>query len=101
MTNDVDYSRQLKHFDNNDRVVDIPTPSNTIITWCPFHRGASSKPDTVLFFDGSVRRLEVTQNASCLANHNAPLTGWRRVAQCSTDAPGNAPENEGARLAQP
>lgn len=104
--NDPDYSRQLKHLATNGtitKVVDIPTPSNTIITWCPFHRGTSSKPDTVLFFDGSVRRLEVTQEGSCLPSpaRNGVLTGWRRVAQCSTDTTGQKPENEGARLAQP
>lgn len=105
-TGDPDYSRQLRHLATNGTIttiVDIPTPSSTIITWCPFHRGASSKPDTVLFFDGSVRRLEVTQNGSCspAPGRSGSLAGWRRVAQCSTDVTGTAPDNEGARLAQP
>lgn len=103
--NDVDFVRQLRRFTvvNNVPVqANVPVPSNTIITWCPFHRGASKKPDTVLFLDGSVKRMEVTQPAGCLPNRPA-ASGWRRLSECSTAVSPNGPPsapNEGAALAQ-
>jgi len=96
-----DFARQLKHIsiDQNgiESNVNIPTPSSTVVAWCPFHRGLSGKPDTVLFFDGSVRRMEVTQPAGCLPGR-PDASGWLRLSECSTNPAAN---NEGASLAQP
>ncbi|RYX80423.1 prepilin-type N-terminal cleavage/methylation domain-containing protein [bacterium] len=93
-TQDPDFARQLWHISASGRI-DIPTPSNTIITWCTFHRGLSSKPDNVLFYDGSVRRMERIQAAGCLPGRSAK-SGWLRLSECSTTS-----NNEGAALAQP
>ncbi|RYF41955.1 MAG: type II secretion system protein, partial [Cytophagaceae bacterium] len=55
-TSDLDYARQLRHRSifgtNNPKEIEvnIPTPSDTVVTWCPFHRGLSAKPDNVLFY---------------------------------------------------
>ncbi len=92
-----DFARQLQHRTSIDTIINIPTPSNTVVAWCPFHRGVSARPDTVLFYDGSVRRMEVTQPAGCLPNRPA-ATGWLRLSECTTNP---IADNEGARLAQP
>lgn len=102
-----DYSRQLRHLitvpvnpanptgPTKDVEANIPIPSSTVITWCQFHRGLSAKPDNVLFYDGSVRRMEITQSAGCLPGRPA-AKGALRLSECST-----ANNNEGAALAQP
>ncbi|BCM93331.1 hypothetical protein IAD21_05222 [Abditibacteriota bacterium] len=96
-TSDVDFARQLQHISAANVNINIPTPSNTVITWCQFHRGLSSKPDNVLFYDGSVRRMSITQDAGCLPGRPV-ATGWRRLSECNTSATAS---NEGASLAQP
>ena len=98
-TGDPDFARQLQHFSATapNVVINIPTPSNTVITWCKFHRGLSSKPDNVLFYDGSVKRMTITQDAGCLP-HTLASTGWRRLSECGTS---KTASNEDSRLAQP
>jgi len=97
LTSDVDFARQLQHRNTSDIIVNIPIPSNTVVMWCPFHRGLSARPDNVLFYDGSVRRMATTQDAGCLPGRPAS-TWWRRLSECSTSTTAN---NEGATLAQP
>lgn len=94
---DVDYARQLIHQKAGGTLVNIPTPSDTVVLWCPFHRGVSSKPDNVLFYDGSVRRMVIAQEASCSPS-GLKRSGWRRLSQCKAAGSSN---NEGAALAQP
>lgn len=78
--NDADYARQLLHYHPTGYWLDLPPASNTIITWCQWHRGLSSRPDNVLFYDGSVRRMSVSQSACAGSNR----TTWRRLPNCDT-----------------
>ena len=95
---DPDYVRQLIHLRPDGGYVDVPVPSNTVVTWCPFHRGVGGRPDNVLFYDGTVKRMEITQDTNCLTGRGAgapALAGWRRVSDCSS---ANS-KGEGAALA--
>ena len=93
-TTEPDYTRQLIHLRSAGGYVDVPVPSNTVVTWCPHHRGVGGRPDNVLFYDGTVKRLEMTQEgSSCIAGRT--LVGWRRVSDCKS-ANSNG---EGAALA--
>lgn len=87
---DSDYPRQLLHFHPDGYLLDLKTPSNTVVTWCKWHRGIGSRPDNVLFYDGSVRRLAV-QAADC--GGGAARTGWRRLPDCDS--------SEGTKISSP
>jgi prepilin-type N-terminal cleavage/methylation domain-containing protein len=71
-----DWKRQLLHYHDadNDNVnernefVARPPASDTVVTWCPWHRG-SRDFDTVLFYDGSIQVLPREKDGK---------TGWRR-----------------------
>ena len=97
---DPDYARQLIHTRPlpDGGLVRVPIPSNTVVTWCPWHRGVGSKPDNVLFFDGSVKRMQIQQEKSCLSGRTAndpELTGWRRVADCSSASQNSSASQSG------
>jgi len=81
---DVDWKRQLIHYNGNARVI-RPPDSDTVVTWCPWHRrknGGSRDYDNVLFYDGTVRLLPMIQNG--VVRNGIPrdgLMGWRRFPQ--------------------
>ena len=77
---DPDYPRQLLHFHPDGYLLSLRTPSNTVITWCKWHRSVGSRPDNVLFFDGSIRRMAI-QSPGCTPGSPA-RTGWRRLPDC-------------------
>lgn len=61
---DIGWKRQLAHYagpdndpaTNNASLVRRPPTDNTVVLWCPFHRGGTGvKLDNVLFYDGSVQ----------------------------------------------
>ena len=66
---DPDYPRQLLHFHPDGYLLDLKTPSNTVITWCKWHRNVGSRPDNVLFFDGSVRRMAIQMKGAGIHNN--------------------------------
>ncbi len=76
---DPDYARQLLHLHPNGYPLDVRVPSNTVITWCKWHRNFGSKPDNVLFYDGSVRRLGL-QTSACVGA--GTKSNWRRLPDC-------------------
>lgn len=99
-----DFPRQLFHYDINNHYIPLPVATDTVITWCPFHRGAGAsisggRPDNVLFFDGSVRRMEIVQSAGCSIGRG-DATGWHRLANCISSATPVPQNSEGAALAQ-
>lgn len=78
---DADWNRQLLPF--NGSTQSFRTPSDqTVVTWCPFHRtGLGGRSvDPVLFYDGSVQLIPVTQPDPDAANQSNPpdLTDWHR-----------------------
>ena len=78
-TNDADWKRQLLPFAG--AVQSFRTPSDkTVVTWCPFHRtGLGGRPvDPVLFYDGSVQLIPVTQTDPDNKTNPTNLTDWRR-----------------------
>ncbi len=63
-------------------------PADTVVTWCPYHRGSEPPPgpgvqsiprpgdeDIVLFADGSVRRM-ATQQLNRMYQETSPGAGW-------------------------
>jgi prepilin-type N-terminal cleavage/methylation domain-containing protein len=56
------WQRQLLTFDGSVLISRPPT-DNTVIFWCPFHRGhGSASTDNVLFWDGTVQSLPEDQD---------------------------------------
>ena len=78
---DPDYPRQLIHIHPSGYLLELQTPSNTIVTWCKWHRSGSAKPDNVLFYDGSVRHLPIEMPAC--GSDGPARTGWRRLPDCN------------------
>ena len=76
---DPDYARQLLHFHPSGYLLGVPVPSNTVVVWCKWHRNLGSRPDNVLFYDGSVRRLGL-QTPSC--GGAGTQATWRRRPDC-------------------
>ena len=78
---DPDYPRQLLHRHPTGYALELKPPSNTVITWCKWHRNAGARPDNVLFYDGSVRRMAIQSDA---CGSGAPRVGWRRLPNCDS-----------------
>ena len=76
---DPDYARQLLHLAPNGYAVSLPTPSNAVVLWCKWHRNFGSRPDNVLFYDGSVRRLGISTPA---CSGGGLQQNWRRRPDC-------------------
>ena len=76
---DPDYARQLLHFHPSGYSLDVRTPSNTVITWCKWHRNSGARPDNVLFYDGSVKRVAL-QTPACVGT--GTKINWRRLPDC-------------------
>jgi prepilin-type N-terminal cleavage/methylation domain-containing protein len=75
------WQRQLFHM-NGASFVARPPADSTVVTWCRHHRTARAL-DNVLFYDGSVQLLPVSQanpNDTTLPTtaNMATLTDWRR-----------------------
>ena len=59
------FTRQLHHFrstSGGEKWIELRPSDSTVVTWCRFHRGLSTRGDNVLFYDGAVRRLPQFQN---------------------------------------
>ncbi len=65
--------RQLTRFIGTNMLPRTPD-DNTIVTWCPWHRGAR-EIDNVLFFDGTVRRIPRIQTDPTAGT----LETWKRL----------------------
>jgi hypothetical protein len=65
--------------DSLAEVVNRPPTGDTVVTWCPWHRGMRDF-DNVLFYDGSIQILPRTQQ---LEDNNGTN------ASCATLAPGD------------
>lgn len=86
------WKRQLSHYAGATPVFEpLPPTSDTVVTWCPEHRGHRDF-DNVLFFDGTVQYLPHLQTVSgqdanggaCSTETQPPAvddcrSGWRRV----------------------
>jgi len=68
------WRRQLLPF-NGSSLAPRPPADDTVVTWCPFHRGEAGGYDNVLFYDGSVDILPPEQKDK--DGNTLPL--WRRV----------------------
>jgi prepilin-type N-terminal cleavage/methylation domain-containing protein len=56
------WQRQLLTFDGSNLISRPPT-DDTVVLWCPFHRGGgSASSDNVLFWDGTVQSLPESQD---------------------------------------
>ena len=71
-TPSANWKRQLIHYDGTTLVRRPPT-DDTVVTWCPYHRGSSGvKLDNVLFYDGSVQVIPFTDETAWLRNPKNP-----------------------------
>jgi len=75
---DQDWQRQLLHYykdAGNVVSVERPPTDDTVILWCPFHRGHGSvSTDNVLFWDGTLQSIPEAQVCSSVT-----LVGAQRV----------------------
>ena len=68
------WQRQLLTFDGNV-LINRPPADDTVVLWCPFHRGHGSvSTDNVLFWDGTVQSLPENQG-----NATTPIIGADRT----------------------
>ena len=68
------WQRQLLTFDGNV-LITRPPADNTVVLWCPFHRGHGSvSTDNVLFWDGTVQSLPENQGDA-----TTPIVGADRT----------------------
>ena len=74
---DPNWRRQLMFFNGVNRIYDQRAASNTVITWCKWHRtGLGGKnSDPILFADGSVKSLSLPETA---LGSGQPIPGWQR-----------------------
>lgn len=69
-----DWQRQLLHYDSGT-FYDRPPTDDTVILWCPFHRGGgAASTDNVLFWDGTVQMLPENQGSV-----SSPIIGAERT----------------------
>lgn len=86
-----DVKRQLRFYKDNSGTIEIPNriaPDQTVVTWCRFHRGLNADGttktgdnslDNVLFLDGSVQSVRLSQSVTDTTNTNKSCDGWKRV----------------------
>ena len=59
------WQRQLLTFDGTSKLIKRPPTDDTVVLWCPFHRGHGSvSTDNVLFWDGTIQSLPTNQNGA-------------------------------------
>lgn len=73
-----DDKRQLLTYASATAVTSLSRtpPTDTVVTWCKWHRNSGNKRDIVLFYDGSVQSIDPTQDNP---TGGAPLETWKRV----------------------
>ncbi len=92
-----DVKRQLRFYSGSGASIATPdrvAPDQTVVTWCRFHRhlnadgttatGDNSR-DNVLFLDGSVQSVNVSQNVTDTASATKTCDGWKRVPLSEVD----------------
>lgn len=78
-SSDPDFDRQLTQKTNNI-ILPRPAASNTVVTWCRWHRAGGRDMDNVLFFDGSVQLIPREQ---FIDGETSPRYGWQRLPRAS------------------
>lgn len=76
-TTDLNWQRQLIHYDGADKLVPRQPTGDTIVTYCIHHRHERGK-DNVLFYDGSIQQIEVEQK---YPPGDPVKIGWQRVQE--------------------
>jgi len=88
--------RQLRYFNQDTATtVSLPdrrSPDQTVVTWCRFHRALNADGttrtslsdyyktnDNVLFLDGSVQSIPMSQSVTTLNGNVVVCQGWHRV----------------------
>lgn len=83
--------RQLRFYAGTGAAITTPdrrSPDQTVVTWCRFHRRLNADGttrtgdnsfDNVLFLDGSVQSVRVSQSVTDTANTSKTCDGWNRV----------------------
>ena len=86
-----DVKRQLRFYSGSGASIATPervAPDQTVVTWCRFHRGLNSdgttkagdnSRDNVLFLDGSVQSIQVSQPVTDTTIAQKTCDGWKRV----------------------
>ena len=72
-----DDKRQLLTYRNATDPLPRTPPTNTVITWCKWHRNQGNGRDIVLFYDGSVQSIDSKQDDP--SGGATPLETWKRV----------------------
>lgn len=63
--------------DPDNKPLSRTPPTNTVVTWCKWHRNQGNGRDIVLFYDGSVQSIDPTQDDP--NGGPTPLETWKRV----------------------
>ncbi|RYX84349.1 prepilin-type N-terminal cleavage/methylation domain-containing protein [bacterium] len=86
--------RQLRFYDASFATPERVAPDQTVVTWCRFHRHLNSdgttkvgdnSRDNVLFLDGSVQSVLVSQPVTDTASATKTCDGWKRVPLSEAD----------------
>ena len=94
--------RQLRYYTSNGGAVSFPerrAPDHTVVTWCRFHRrlnadggtaAGDNSLDNVLFLDGSVQSIRVSQSVTNTSGVAKVCLGAKRVPLSEASQPTDA-----------